>query len=668
MRRTRNRSRTAFRTGVGLFAAAALVPMASLTATARPAATPDSATATAGTVAKQPAPVKPFVQGTQTVAAYDYDNAIHERVQVDVPGVDGDQNGITDQITVDIIRPGEAAAAGIDVPVIIQASPYYASDPKSYFDANGTRQVFSTWLDNYFVPRGYAFAYVDMPGTFRSTGCSDVGADLEVRGTKAVIDWLNNRVPGHTPAGAVAKADWSTGKAGMIGTSWNGTIANSVASTGVKGLETIVPIAAISSWYDYTRSNGVPYYDEYMGFLHDYVSNDLSPRCVQMTGEIEQDSDTRTGSYSRWWDPRNYRLDARKVKASVFVIHGLDDENVKTRQFGEWWDELTKQGVPRKIFLHQGVHLDGFSFRDAYVDQLHPWFDYWLQGLQNDIMKAPQATIMREDGSYTTESRWPTPGAKSTKLALSKPAGGDTGGLSIAAPTSDPISFTGTDKESVDSVVLDPTAPRTDRAVFVSNDLAQPVRLSGTGKVEVRVKVNKVAAGIKARLVDYGTATRYTSVSNIANTRTCWGDGNALDTGCFADTKINTAVSNAAVVIRTLADVGHYKSLDEKVSLQSGKWYDLTFELNADDVLFAAGHRLGLVLTVEPDNPSVPFTGATITLDPTKSSLTLPLAGATASLNSPEAPQARIAANQLAQPEPEKDPIKLMEQFVEASR
>lgn len=655
MRRAR---RSAFRSGVGLFAAAALVPMASLTATARP----DIPTEAAAPIAK------PFVQGTKTVAAYDYNNAIHERVQVDVPAVDADANGITDQITVDIIRPGEAAQAGIDVPVIIQASPYYASNPATYFDAAGTRQVYPSWLDNYFVPRGYAVAFVDMPGTFRSTGCSDVGGDFEVRGTKAVIDWLNNRVPGHTPAGVPAKADWSTGKAGMIGGSWNGTIANSVASTGVKGLETIVPIAAISSWYDYTRGHGVPFYDEYMGFLHDYVSNDASPRCVEMTDEIEQDSDTRTGSYSRWWDPRNYNLDARKVKASVFVVHGLDDENVKTRHFGEWWDELVKNGVPRKIFLHQGVHLDGFSFRQTYVDQLHPWFDYWLQGLQNNVMKSPQATLQREDGSFTTEARWPAAGAKSTKLSLSKPLDANTGGLSIAAASSDPISFTGTSKESVDSVVLNPTTPRPDRAVFLSNDLAQPVRISGTGKVTVRVKSNKVAAGIKARLVDYGTATRYANVTNVANTSTCWGDGNTLDTGCYPDTKINTAVSDAAVVVRTLADVGHYKSLDEKVSLQAGKWYDLTFELNADDVVFAAGHRLGLVLTVEPDNPSVPFTGATLTLDPAKSSLTLPLTGATASLTSPESPQARVAATDLAQPEPEKDPTKLMEQFVEASR
>ncbi len=648
--------RTPFRTGTILLAAAALIPAATLSAAARPS-----------TEAAQSA-AKPFVQGTQTVAAYDYDNAIHERIAVDVPKTDNDENGVTDQITVDIIRPGEAAQAGIDVPVIIQASPYYAGDPATYFDANGIRQVYGTWLDNYFVPRGYAVAFVDMPGTNRSTGCTDVGGDFEVLGTKAVIDWLNNRVPGYNPDGSKAKADWSTGKAGMIGTSWNGTIANSVASTGVRGLETIVPIAAISSWYDYTRSFGVPFYDAYMEFLYDYVSNDKTPRCVALTDEVEQDSDTRTGSYSKFWDPRNYRLDASKVHASVFAIHGLDDENVKTRHYGEWWDEIAKRNVPRKIFLHQGVHLDGFSFRDAYVNQLHPWFDYWLQGLKNDVMKQPQATIMREDGSYTTEAKWPAAGVKQTKLNLGKAAGAKAGGLSIAAASGDPISFTGTADESTDAVVLDPTTPKSDRAVFLSDTLDKAVRISGTGKVTVRVQSNRAAAGIKARIVDYGTATRFRNVTNVPNTRVCWGDGNALDTGCYAQTQVNTAVSDAAVVVRTLADVGHYKSLNRKESLKSGKWYDLTFELNADDIVFGAGHRLGLVLTVEPDNPSIPFTGATLTLDPTRSFLTLPLTGYTQSLATPGAPQARVQASDLAQPEPEKDPVKLMEQMVEASR
>ncbi|GAA3105128.1 hypothetical protein JOF29_005407 [Kribbella aluminosa] len=74
---------------------------------------------------------------------------------------------------------------------------------------------------------------------------------------------------------------------------------------------------------------------------------------------------------------------------------------------------------------------------------------------------------------------------------------------------------------------------------------------------------------------------------NVPNTWVCWGGGNALDTGCYAQTQINTAVSDTSVVARTLADVGHYKSLYTKESLRSDPWYNLSFELNADDVVFA---------------------------------------------------------------------------------
>ena len=43
----------------------------------------------------------------------------------------------------------------------------------------------------------------------------------------------------------------------MIGKSYDGTFANGVASTGVDGLTTIVPISAISDWYDYSRMGGI---------------------------------------------------------------------------------------------------------------------------------------------------------------------------------------------------------------------------------------------------------------------------------------------------------------------------------------------------------------------------------------------------------------------------
>jgi len=40
----------------------------------------------------------------------------------------------------------------------------------------------------------------------------------------------------------------------MIGKYYDGTCANAVRSTSVDGLETIMPLSAISSWYDNRRT------------------------------------------------------------------------------------------------------------------------------------------------------------------------------------------------------------------------------------------------------------------------------------------------------------------------------------------------------------------------------------------------------------------------------
>ncbi len=126
--------------------------------------------------------------------------------------------------------------------------------------ATGPRANLPGSLDDYYVPRGYAVVLGESIGTFNSDGCPTVGDRVETLGTKAVIDWLNGNARGFDaagPGGNQVSADWTTGAVGMVGVSYNGTLPNQVATTGVEGLETIVPISAISSWYDYYRANGL---------------------------------------------------------------------------------------------------------------------------------------------------------------------------------------------------------------------------------------------------------------------------------------------------------------------------------------------------------------------------------------------------------------------------
>ena len=57
---------------------------------------------------------------------------------------------------------------------------------------------------------------------------------------------------------------------------------------------------------------------------------------------------------------RNFRPDASRVHASVFIVHGINDTNVTTTQFAQWWGRL---GVPKKIWLSQMSHVDPFDIR-----------------------------------------------------------------------------------------------------------------------------------------------------------------------------------------------------------------------------------------------------------------------------------------------------------------
>ena len=217
---------------------------------------------TAPTAAAAPQNPGVVVEDGVTQPVFGYADAIRERVWVEAD-FDTDLDGVNDQIALDIIRPA-LSDLSIKVPVIMDASPYYStlgrgneSELKRDLDGDGLLDRWPLFYDNYFVPRGYAVVLLDMVGTNNSTGCPVTGGKPDHLSAVVGIDWLNGRRKGYDKDGNEVVADWHNGRTGMIGKSYDGTLANGAASTGVEGLSTIVPISAISSWYDYTRSNGV---------------------------------------------------------------------------------------------------------------------------------------------------------------------------------------------------------------------------------------------------------------------------------------------------------------------------------------------------------------------------------------------------------------------------
>nr|WP_303714613.1 Xaa-Pro dipeptidyl-peptidase [Kutzneria buriramensis]WKX14647.1 Xaa-Pro dipeptidyl-peptidase [Kutzneria buriramensis] len=602
--------------------------------------------ATAAVAALMAALVTPTVaHGTpqESRPVHSYENAVREAVWVDTR-LDGDGDGNTDRVAVDIVRPREPAQQGRKVPVIMDASPYYSccgrgnESQKKTYDADGDVVQMPLFYDNYFVPRGYAFVGVDLAGTNRSDGCVDVGGRSDIQSAKAVVDWLNGRGKAYTTRTGTtrAKAGWTNGKTGMIGKSWDGTIANGVAATGVEGLETIVPISAISTWYDYYFSKGAPLYGTGPDWLSNRVNSpDARAKCAAVQQKLV-DGAPRTGDRTPLWAERDYNKAASKVKASVFLIHGMQDLNVRMQHVGPWWDALAKNGVERKIWLSQTGHVDPFDFRRAqWVDTLHRWFDHELLGYDNGIDREPMADIERHPDQWVTSTVWPPRGTDTTTLRPAEGAQEGVGTLGLHKGTGTET-FTDNPELSETDWAAHIDTPTPEKAGFASVPLTRDLRLSGSSKVTVTATPSTSTAHLSAVLVDLGPDTirdyadAYEGITTLTD-RTCWGVSTTGDSACFKETQAKNADVDHTIVSRGWADLGNHASDLTGAPLTPGKPYTITLDLGATDHVVPAGHRLALIVAgTDKDLIDPPSTKPTLKLDLSRTSARVPFVGGTA--------------------------------------
>jgi X-Pro dipeptidyl-peptidase len=542
--------------------------------------------------------------------------AITETVYVEST-IDSDADGKLDRIAADVMRPDTAAR----VPIVMEASPYYGLGTAA---ATNVPRGFGRWYDEYFVPRGYAVVEMEMQGTSRSTGCPTTGGPEDTASVRAVVDWLNGRAKAFYADGRAAVASWSTGNVGMLGVSYNGTLPNAAAAANIPGVKTIVPIAAISSWYEYARDQGIAYKgweSNYPTVLANYVvSAAQKAKCKPVFDRLSAEDGDGSFDYTSFWKARDYRPGAQNVSASVFAVHGQADWNVKPSQFGRWWQELADRNVPRKIWLHRGGHLDPISFRQAEWQRVMGlWMDHWLKGADNGIMDEPMADVQKPDGSWEQAASWPRPDAKATTLYFGPAAGGTSGSLTTT-PVSSGTQRLGDNANLSESIMMaNPETADPRRLVYVTPPLTQAARLSGEVSVTARIASNRTSTPLTAVLVDYGPSTQsvLTERSPLQLSTEKCGKNDLRDrTGCARPPDVSVQAVTSTMLTKGAIDAKNRLSLESGTPLPTSGTADVTWKLHARDALIPAGHRIGIVIVTNHNAYITKDTGASgIALD-----------------------------------------------------
>lgn len=551
---------------------------------------------------------------------------------------DSDGDGKPDRVHVDVIRPLQTQSEGLKVPVVYASSPYYAGgmkeqkmwDVKQELGAEPPKRIFNKAPDfvpvrpiisndevDTWVPRGFAVVHSEAPGTGLSQGCPTVGGAPEELAPKAVIDWLNGRAKGYTQVegGELVIANWSTGKVGMTGTSYNGTIPLAAATTGVAGLEAIIPIAPNTSYYHYYRSNGLVkhpggYLGEDIDQLYDFIYTGATEKraycnATYRDGQFMQQFDRRNGDYNAFWADRDLLKKISKVKAATLIAHGQHDWNVMPEHSIRIFDALKKNGVTTQLYLHHGGHGG-----PPPMEMRNRWFSHFLYGIENDVEKDPKAMIMRENAERgskpTAYADFPNPDAK--MLSLNLGAGGNkVGDLSLTKPSKsgiekliDNVEFTGE--------LFAKEEQSTHRLIYATPKLTAPLHMSGTPVIKIRMAANKAAANLSVWLVTLPfDGSKVGSAGQLGVVSRAWADP-----------------QNHA----SLTQGGDYHSMQAGQALKPGQFVDLTFDLQPGDRIIPAGKRLALmIMSSDKEFTLWPKAGTQLQVDLQKTSLSFPVVG-----------------------------------------
>lgn len=527
-----------------------------------------------------------------------------------------------------------------------------------HFPYSGNNNAYgfaSVDLYDYYLIRGFAVVLCSGFGTYGSDGFEFVGSHYERDSFKAVVEWLHGDRIAYTDRTGTTeiRADWSNGNVAMTGRSYAGTMPFAVATTGVPGLKTIVPVAGIADWYSQQNQQGAQRY-----WPQEILNSFLSYYCTSQYGEPGLSEEQRTKldrfllqmsreqlktgcDYSDFWKDGNYTLCADQLRCSALIVHGLHDENVSTKQFEMMFHSFKNAGQTVKLLLHQGPHITpsmppmnyGINIDGQFYDEIvNEWLCRYLYDLENGADQRAEVLVQDNQDQHV----WHTLDSWETEHAVTVPCSGDT----VTTLSSDWGDVT---PENYDEKMCSASSALNQR--YMTEALAEPLTIQGTVRVNFRAAL---AGGDKAAsfhptnpndadVVSITTPTAAGKMDdikltfllcdlsdepfeniassdpqrNIVPVHVAEGGEKALTLGgALAPLDIrdfDTVSTTYNVISRAFIDLCNPESSYDpttaanSIELTIGEYHDYQVYLNATRYTLAPGHHLAVIVT--PEDP-----------------------------------------------------------------
>ncbi len=534
------------------------------------------------------------------------------------------------------------------------------SDPSDWYykDKGSTDSMVYENLDNfnYYLVRGFAVIVSAGFGALGSDGFNYVGSDYERDAFKFVVEWLHgDRVAYADREGTITTAaDWSNGNVAMTGRSYAGTMPFAVATTGVEGLKTIVPVAGISDWYSQQNMQGAQrYWPKEM--LNSFLAYYCSSRYNDDTLSEEQKEDIAAFHHELslrqlkcgfdydddFWGSGNYRLHADQIRCSALIVQGLNDENVSTKQFEMMLKAFQQSGQTVKAILHQGPHITptmpnknyGILIDGKFYDDIvNEWISHHLYGVENQAESMPAVLVQTnyDQNKWETADSWDTGLVMQLNCDASGTSVIDTdweaAGISaenfddvmgikstnmgqryVTAPFEKPVTIQGTVCLNLKAALKDGDIEQ-DFHPENPNDVDTLTMQLGCSKISGRMDDVEIAVLLCDVCEEPFDSIQTTDPErNIIPVKTVKEGGiiNGGDLPSFNQAEFETVHKNYRVITRAFADLcnpsaGYEpETAKDSIALKHGEYHDYHIYLNATRYTLEPGHSLAIVIATE---------------------------------------------------------------------